>query len=437
VPFPAPSKGALRRAPEFLNRILSIAALCTAVLLTRFPSPVLAQLPDADALRVFLDCEDSLCDVEHVQREVGFVSYVRDRRDADVHVLITGQPTAGGGTKFTLAFLGQGRHRDRNDQLQHITPPDATEATAREGLTKMIAVGLLPYAADTPALGDVEIAYRPVEGRTEPAPDNDHWNHWILNSWMNGEFEEEEQMHFFFISGGQTASRITASHKLSLALSAEYIESRFDIPEQATVTTLMRSYGLDGLYVRSLGPNWSAGVQGSAQSSEFENYDLAIRFAPAVEFNLFPYDESTRRELRLLYSVGARSLNYREETIFLRHAETVYDQRLTIAFERTEPWGSADVALEGSHLLREVERNRVVLYGLLDVRLLRGLSLRATGSASRIRDQINLPRGGATAEEILLRQRELQTSFRLSGSLGLSYTFGSSFSEVVNPRFGT
>lgn len=409
---------------------------CVVALLL-LPSSVLAQPSKTEGLRVFLDCAELACDLEHVQREVAFVTYVRDRRDADVHVLITGQPTAGGGTRYTLAFLGQGRYRARDTELGHTTDQDATEAVARQGLTKVIAIGLLPYAAETPALHDIEIAYRPAEGLAESAAESDRWNHWVFNAWMNGDFEEEEQVRFFFVSGGQSASRVTADHKLSLSLSAEYIESRFNIPEQASVTTLMRSYGFDGLYVRSLGPNWSAGIQGSVQSSEFENYDLAVRLAPAVEFNVFPYDESTRRELRVLYSVGARSLNYREETVFLRSAETVFDERLTVAFERTEPWGSADLALEGSHLLTDVEKNRVVLYGLLDVRLLRGLSLRATGSASRIRDQINLPRGGATAEEILLRQRELQTSFRVSGSLGLSYTFGSSFSEIVNPRFGS
>ena len=41
-----------------------------------------------------------------------------------------------------------------------------------------------------------------------------------------------------------------------------------------------------------------------------------------------------------------------------------------------------------------------------------------------------------TDEEILLRQRELATSFQYFVSLGVSYTFGSIFSNVVNPRFG-
>ena len=58
-----------------------------------------------------------------------------------------------------------------------------------------------------------------------------------------------------------------------------------------------------------------------------------------------------------------------------------------------------------------------------------------SGDLQLVRDQIYLPRQGATEEEILLRQRELATSFTYSGSIGISYTFGSTSAGVVNPRF--
>lgn len=75
-----------------------------------------------------------------------------------------------------------------------------------------------------------------------------------------------------------------------------------------------------------------------------------------------------------------------------------------------------------------------MLYGDLGIQLFRGLTLDLSGSASRIRDQINLPAGRATAEEILLLRRELQTDFQYFLSVGLGFTFGSIFSNVVNPR---
>jgi len=38
-------------------------------------------------------------------------------------------------------------------------------------------------------------------------------------------------------------------------------------------------------------------------------------------------------------------------------------------------------------------------------------------------------------EEILLRERQLTTSYTYSGSVGISYTFGSPLAKIVNRRF--
>lgn len=60
----------------------------------------------------------------------------------------------------------------------------------------------------------------------------------------------------------------------------------------------------------------------------------------------------------------------------------------------------------------------------------------AFGTVDRTRDQIYLPKAGATTEEILVRQRQLATSYRYSMTFGITYSFGSIFNNVVNPRFG-
>ena len=58
----------------------------------------------AEALRIFLDCGP--CDDDFLRREITFVNYVRDRRDAQVHVLVTRETTGGGGRAWTLEFYG-------------------------------------------------------------------------------------------------------------------------------------------------------------------------------------------------------------------------------------------------------------------------------------------------------------------------------------------
>jgi hypothetical protein len=65
----------------------------------------------------------------------------------------------------------------------------------------------------------------------------------------------------------------------------------------------------------------------------------------------------------------------------------------------------------------------------------KGFSISLNGAISRRRDQLSLRRGEATTEEILVRQRELATDYSYDLGFGISYSFGSIFNNVVNPRF--
>jgi hypothetical protein len=230
---------------------------------------------------------------------------------------------------------------------------------------------------------------------------------------------------------------VTEEMKFGLDLSGQYSESRFETTDTTTVTSVTETYLAELLFVASLGSHWGVGIRGTAERSTYRNYDLVLRFAPAVEFNVFPYEESTRRQLRILYAVGPQYLRYEEETIFLRTEETRLHQSLTVSLDVQESWGSAILAMEGAHYIDMPEQNKLAGYGFLQVRLLRGVGVFLEGSLARVRDQISLPRGDATPEEVLLRQRELETGFRMEGRIGFDLTFGSVYSDVVNARFGS
>ena len=70
-----------------------------------------------EALRVYLDCDRRSCDFDYLRQEITFVNYVRDRRDAQVHVLVTRERTAAGGQAFTLDFFGLEDFLGQDDQL--------------------------------------------------------------------------------------------------------------------------------------------------------------------------------------------------------------------------------------------------------------------------------------------------------------------------------
>ncbi len=73
-----------------LTWLVAISVLLPSAVAFAQVRPSNPQLQD-EPLRVFLDCERQWCDFDHFRREVAFISYVRDRMDAQLHVLVTRQ----------------------------------------------------------------------------------------------------------------------------------------------------------------------------------------------------------------------------------------------------------------------------------------------------------------------------------------------------------
>jgi hypothetical protein len=396
------------------------------------PSPPAADRP----LRVFVDCPNVTCDTEYFRTEIAFVDHVRDRRDADVHVLITGADTGGGGREFTFAFMGLGRFDKVSQTLRAIWKATDTSDDRRRIMVAMLKLGLVRYAAESPAGRDLQIAYRsPAVGAAGTAPARDPWNYWVFNTNLRGSTNGEASQTSVSLSGGLSANRVTKDWKVMTSASASYSESDYTFPEGGTYSSVSRGYYGSALVVKSVGEHWGAGGQLWFASSTYSNREAAVRAAPAIEYNLFPYSESTRRQLTFNYSVGYNHVNYFETTLYGKDRESLADHLINVTLDLRQPWGSTSTSVEFSQYLHDLSKNRLVVYGDMDVRLFKGFSVTAWGSASRIRDQLNLPAGAATQEEVLVRQRQLATSYDFYVSIGITYRFGSIFNNVVNARF--
>ena len=101
-----------------------------------------------------------------------------------------------------------------------------------------------------------------------------------------------------------------------------------------------------------------------------------------------------------------------------------------------QPWGTVSASVDVSQYLTKPDKYNVAAFGAADIRLFKGFSFNVFTNVARTRDQIYLRRDGATAEEILVRQVQLATSYRYGVNFGITYSFGSIFNNVVNPRFG-
>ena len=90
----------------------------------------------------------------------------------------------------------------------------------------------------------------------------------------------------------------------------------------------------------------------------------------------------------------------------------------------------------GSHYFHDFSKNKIELAIELDLNVFKGLSFNIFSSFSKVSDQITLPKGEASLDEVLLQLKQLATGFRYRVSFGFRFRFGSIYNNVVNPRFG-
>ncbi len=269
-----------------------------------------------------------------------------------------------------------------------------------------------------------------------PAVAGDRWRNWVFSLRGSAAVQGEESNRSRELGASVSADRITPDWKITLGFDIDHEHEEFDLDEDEPVSADRRERDFNWLVVKSLGEHWSLGARGEVESSTFDNTELAIAAAPAVEFNFFPYSQYTRRQLRAQYGVGVSSFRYYEETLYGKLEETLPNHELSLTLEQRERWGSIEASIEWSQYLHDLSKSRLEAVGELSLRLARGLSVAAEINASRIRDQLSIPARGATDEEVLLRLRRLESGYEYSLSFNLTYTFGSIFSSIVNPRFG-
>lgn len=413
-----------------------LAALASLVLL-QIPAQPQAQPPTAPAaaaarLRVFLDCD---CFSDYIRNEVTFVDYVRQRESADVHVLGQSRETGGSGREYTLNFVGLGKLDGFTLDLRAVTAASDTEDTRRRAVQSVLTSGLLVYMAKAEIPGQLEIDVE-SDATARPVPANDPWNFWVFSLRANADLQAEESSREFNWGLSASADRVTEAWKMSFGVSSDQTREQFDIDEDDPFESRRHSREFDFLVVKSLGPHWSAGATGEVGSSSFENLKFQAMIAPAIEYSFFPYQDYARRQFTAQYAVGPRFNKYYEETLFETLEETRWHHELEFRYDQREPWGSLRGGFEVSQYLPDTDLYRLEVDGDVSLRILRGLSLSLEANASRIRDQVTLPRRGATEEEILLRLRRLRSGYEYSFEVSFTYTFGSIFNNVVNPRFG-
>ena len=435
--------------PSFRNSTLgwclSSFALCLPAAVARAqtipptPAPADTSHGRSDAIRAFLDCqgETSLgCSSEFFVLELPYVTWTRDRLFADVQFLVTTIRTGSGAFQYTVTALGRGRFAGRADTAVVNTLPNESEDGVRRKLSGNVALLLVPYVRTTSAAPRLRLVYdAPANGKqATPTSVKDPWNFFVLQLQGNGFLQTESRQTFANMSADIRVRRITEQNALRFGWNQSVRYNRFEINDTTAVTNTIRNGAFFARVVKALGPRLSAGVLTSLGYSEFTNTELFWSAAPVIEYNLFPWKQATSRQVAISYGVGPRHYRWKEPTIFGRANEWRMQQELVIGSDVRQSWGSVNASARYSSYIPELKAWNLSLNGQTNLNVVKGLSFNVGGGASLIRDQIFLAARGQTPEQILTQRRALASNYNVFVFAGLSYSFGSIYNSVVNPR---
>ena len=384
---------------------------------------------------IYLDCRR--CDFDLIRTDMTFVNYVRDPELADIHVFVTDEETGGGSREYQFTFIGKRNFEGQEHTLKHIIDRDATLDERRNALKKYVKMGIVSFILKTPLGTQFNIEYEGSGANQSLQEVTDPWNNWVFEAYIGRvSFDLESNQSELNSRWGIFADRVTDEWKLRIRPYFNYGRIKIQTTEnEDPVISEQRRHGLDSYAIKSLNDHWSAGVFGDYLTHNGRNIRHEIMLSPGIEYSIFPYEVATRRSITFSYQIGYGYVDYFEETIYNKTTENLFNHKIEGRINIEQPWGNIETGLEGSHYLHDFARRRIEFYGQTSVRLFEGFSLTFQAEYDVIQDQLSLPKGEASLEEVLLKQRELATDFSFSTSIAVTYTFGSQYANIVNTRF--
>ena len=396
--------------------------------------PLLSFSQKVDKLKVYLDCWG--CDDDFLQREMSYIDFFRDAKSANLHIIVKGERGSSGGKIVTFRFIGVEEFEDVDNTLVLDVPANTSEASERKLYLEILKKGVYAYIIRTKANDVVSLSYS--ENETEKKEiEQDKWNNWAFETSIGGYFSGEESYSNSNSYVSLSANRITAESKFTSSFYINSSISKYKFENEPDVTVENKSKYANMTYVKSRGEHFSIGAKANYSQATFMNYDGSYKFSPCVEYNLFPYSESSEHRLSLLYGISANHNDYTDTTVYLKTSENFASHLFELTYNNSQTWGSFSFSINGNQILdkEDLRKYNVRISSRTNWNITKGLSLNYSAYINFDRAQIHLPLNGATYEEIILRQKELESNYFYYMYFGISYTFGSMKNNVVNPRF--
>jgi hypothetical protein len=379
------------------------------------------------------------CDLTYIRTEINVVDFVIDRIAADVHVLLTAQNIGSGGEQFQLIFYGLNRFAGIKDTLRFETLPLATDAEERELTVKYLQAGLAPFIAKAGYLNELTIQSKlktDSTGKAKQSNQNtkDKWNYWVFRSGVDGNFSSDQNYKSQNLNARFNANRVTDKLKILFSVNAGENRNVFNIGTDK-LTIKNHNLNFSHTFAKSINEHWTYGYDAFALQNTFSNIKSQFYVSPGMEYNIFPYKNVNSKLLTIRYGVDVRSNSYYDSTIYEKTREWLPGQNLSVNLSLNQKWGTISTGVTYRNYFTDWRFYNISFNTFMDVRLTGNLSFNLYAFPSIVRDQVFLPKGDATSDDILSRRRQLQSNYNFFMGFGITYRFGSILNNFVNPRF--
>ncbi|MEN3323153.1 hypothetical protein VP395_05405 [Mariniflexile soesokkakense] len=396
-----------------------------------------AQVNTSNKLKVFIDGE--IPDLGYVKRTLTFVDFVTDQGVCDIYILTSSKSTGANGRYYFLTFTNKMSVPIDKFVLNCSIYSDDTPDKIRSKFTETLKSGLIPFINN----GDMKYSITVNEleqddnSLQQSSISLDSWNYWVFNIGLGGEFNIEEQKKKYTYEYEFKADRVTEIWRIRNRYyfkKREEVITKINDSVSTDIHVLNRQYGINSRIVYSLSDKLSVGLFFVNSQDTYKNIKYNSAISPALEYNIFPWSEVSRRAFTVSYSLGPTWFGYFEPTIFTKTSEVRLREKFETELEVIEKWGVVGVKLQGTHYFPKFNDYSIDLEVSLSFRIARGLFFEFGMEANKINDQFYLPFSELSDEELLLNVRKLPTSYEVAGNFGLRYQFGSIFNSIVNER---
>ena len=373
-------------------------------------------------------------DMDYMRRNMRFVDFVNDPAVSDVHIIISSQVSGSGGQVYSMRFVNKTYENFSEYTITCTTASSDTQEESRKKITDAITLGMMPYVNESDAANNLSIRYQANEGsENEVAKVDDPWHNWTFRGDFNGGINAQESRKNYNYSVNLRADKVTEDWKFRnnawINVNTSKVENNDEVYTSDRITNIYNSQ-----IIKSLSSRWSWGTFLNYSRNNYTNFKHSVSAKPAIEYNIFPWDISDRKVFTLAYYVGPSWAKYYEETIYGKSDEFLWQQTAELNLQLVEIWGEINATLNASNYLHDFSKNRISLDTRLSIRIVRGFSVNFRFNVEKIQDQIYLPKGDISLDDILLNNVQLPSSFQIGANMGLRIQFGSIYNNIVNRR---